>query len=314
MSSQAFLRSMFASEEESESESLLESESLDELSFFFFFFFDTFFCFLAFFAFFFLSSSLSESSLSSFLDFFSAFFFLTLSLSESSLSSFLDFFFAFFFFSASLSESSSLSARLLFFFFFFSVSLSESSDSFLFFTFLGLAITLLLLLFLFLFVKAGQQLHSVLGGLVQLLKALLDLVLHPLPLFIELLRNLGRLLLDCHIVRETLAQRRLFARGGTLRPARLGSRPESFQRLQSQPFHLIHGFLFAGLPPLFLFRLRILGLGASPLLHLSNLLLKLFPLALDLQPLLLHQVGDAGLLFLHGGLQLTQGWRRNWFN
>merc|ERR1719436_2049698 len=35
MSSQAFLRSMFASEEESESESLLESESLDELSFFF---------------------------------------------------------------------------------------------------------------------------------------------------------------------------------------------------------------------------------------------------------------------------------------
>merc|ERR1719419_2024841 len=37
MSSQAFLRSMFASEEESESESLLESESLDELSFFFFF-------------------------------------------------------------------------------------------------------------------------------------------------------------------------------------------------------------------------------------------------------------------------------------
>merc|ERR1719206_299922 len=51
MSSQAFLRSMFASEEESESESLLASESLDELSFFFFFFFDTFFCFLAFFAF-----------------------------------------------------------------------------------------------------------------------------------------------------------------------------------------------------------------------------------------------------------------------
>merc|ERR1719225_54314 len=49
MSSQAFLRSIFASEEESESESLLESESLDELSFFFFFFFDTFFCFLAFF-------------------------------------------------------------------------------------------------------------------------------------------------------------------------------------------------------------------------------------------------------------------------
>merc|ERR1719150_3386881 len=43
MSSQAFLRSMFASEDESESESLLESESLDELSFFFFFFFDTFF-------------------------------------------------------------------------------------------------------------------------------------------------------------------------------------------------------------------------------------------------------------------------------
>merc|ERR1719447_2533488 len=243
MSSQAFLRSMFASEEESESESLLESESLDELSLFFFFFFDTFFCFLAFFAFFFLSSSLSESSLSSFLDFFSTFFFLILSLSESSLSSFLDFFFAFFFFSASLSESSSLSARLLF--------------SFLFFTFLGLTITLLLLLFLFLFVKAGQQLHRVLGGLVQLLKALLDLVLHPLPLFIELLRNLGRLLLDCHIVRETLAQRRLFARGGTLRPARLGSRPESFQRLESQPFHLIHGFLFSGLPPLFLF-LRIL--------------------------------------------------------
>merc|ERR1719357_1688117 len=49
MSSQAFLRSMFASEEESES--VLESESLDELSFFFFFFFDTLFCFLAFFAF-----------------------------------------------------------------------------------------------------------------------------------------------------------------------------------------------------------------------------------------------------------------------
>merc|ERR1719471_2805620 len=135
MSSQAFLRSMFASEEESESEALLESESLDELSFFFFFFFDTFFCFLAFFAFFFLSSSLSESSLSSFLDFFSAFFFLTLSLSESSVSSFLDFFFAFFFFSASLSESSSLSARLLFFFFFFSLSLSESSDSLLFLDF-----------------------------------------------------------------------------------------------------------------------------------------------------------------------------------
>merc|ERR1719486_257459 len=107
MSSQAFLRSMFASEEESESESLLESESLDELSFFFFFLFDTFFCFLAFFAFFFLSSSLSESSLSSFLDFF----------------------FVFFFFSASLSESSSLSTRLLFFFFFFSLSLSESSNS-----------------------------------------------------------------------------------------------------------------------------------------------------------------------------------------
>merc|ERR1719486_1125422 len=91
MSSQAFLRSIFASEEELESESLLESDSLDELSFFFFFFFDTFFCFLAFFAFFFLSSSLSESSLSSFLDFFSAFFFLTSSLSESSLSSFFGF-------------------------------------------------------------------------------------------------------------------------------------------------------------------------------------------------------------------------------
>merc|ERR1719322_360055 len=217
MSSQAFLRSMFASEEESESESLLESESLDELSFFFFF-----------------SSSLSESSLSSFLDFF----------------------FAFFFFSASLSESSSLSARLLFFFFFFSLSLSESSDSFLFLTLLGLTITLLLLLLLLLLVQTGQQLHGVLGSLVQLLKALLYLVLHPLPLFIELFRNLGRLLLDCHIVREALAQRRLFARGGTLRPARLSSRPKSFQRLQSQPFHLIHGFLFAGFPPLFLF-LRI---------------------------------------------------------
>merc|ERR1719403_382961 len=35
MSSQAFLRSMFASEEESESESLLESESLDVLPGFF---------------------------------------------------------------------------------------------------------------------------------------------------------------------------------------------------------------------------------------------------------------------------------------
>merc|ERR1719471_1652111 len=239
MSSQAFLRSMFASEEESESESLLESESLDELSFFFFFFFDTFFCFLAFFAFFFLSSSLSESSLSSFLDFF----------------------FAFFFFSASLSESSSLSALLLFTLAVrvvrFLALLRFLLFMFLLFTFLGLTITLLLLLFLFLFVKAGQQLHRVLGGLIQLLKALLYLVLHPFPLFIKLFRNLGRLFLDCHIVRETLAERRLFARGGTLRPARLGSRPKSFQRLQSQPFHLIHGFLFAGLPPLFLF-LRVL--------------------------------------------------------
>merc|ERR1712147_431695 len=52
MSSQAFLRSMFASEEESESESLLESESLDELS--------SFFCFL-----FFLSRLVNSSIVSS---------------------------------------------------------------------------------------------------------------------------------------------------------------------------------------------------------------------------------------------------------
>merc|ERR1719341_283635 len=60
---------MLASDDESDSESL-ESESLDELSFFFFFFFTTFFCFFAFldldFDLLFLSSSLSESSLSSF--------------------------------------------------------------------------------------------------------------------------------------------------------------------------------------------------------------------------------------------------------
>merc|ERR1719447_2543778 len=63
ISSQAFLRSMFASEDESDSESL-ESESLDELSFFFFFAFFDFDLDLLFF-----SSSLSDSSLSSFLTF-----------------------------------------------------------------------------------------------------------------------------------------------------------------------------------------------------------------------------------------------------
>merc|ERR1712055_1182503 len=65
ISSQAFLRSMLASDDESDSESL-ESESLDELSFFFFFLFTTFFCFFAFLDLdldlLFLSSSLSESS------------------------------------------------------------------------------------------------------------------------------------------------------------------------------------------------------------------------------------------------------------
>merc|ERR550517_2270764 len=63
---------MFASEDESDSESL-ESESLDELSFLFFFFFTTFFCFFAFFDLdldlLYFSSSLSESSLSSFFTF-----------------------------------------------------------------------------------------------------------------------------------------------------------------------------------------------------------------------------------------------------
>merc|ERR1719447_2076873 len=105
ISSQAFLRSMFASEDESDSESL-ESESLDELSFFFFFFFTTFFCFFAFF------------------DFDLDLLFFSSSLSDSSLSSFLTFFLTFLFFSASLSESS-LSSRPLFFFFFFPTSLSE---------------------------------------------------------------------------------------------------------------------------------------------------------------------------------------------
>merc|ERR1719397_1751032 len=94
---------MLASDDESDSESL-ESESLDELS--------SFFCFLA------------------FLDLDLDLLFLSSSLSESSLSSFFTLFFAFLFFSASLSESSSLASRPLFFFFFFPASLSESSLSF----------------------------------------------------------------------------------------------------------------------------------------------------------------------------------------
>merc|ERR1719239_685563 len=102
---------MLASDDESDSESL-ESESLDELSFFFFFLFTTFFCFFA------------------FLDLDLDLLFLSSSLSESSLSSFFTLFPAFLFFSASLSESSSLASRPLFFFFFFPVSLSESSLSF----------------------------------------------------------------------------------------------------------------------------------------------------------------------------------------
>merc|ERR1719239_396226 len=102
---------MLASDDESDSESL-ESESLDELSFFFFFLFTTFFCFFA------------------FLDLDLDLLFLSSSLSESSLSSFFTLFPVFLFFSASLSESSSLASRPLFFFFFFPVSLSESSLSF----------------------------------------------------------------------------------------------------------------------------------------------------------------------------------------
>merc|ERR1719471_2042250 len=285
MSSQAFLRSMFASEEESESESLHESESLDELSFFFFFFFDTFFCFLGFFRLF-LFILIAVGIITIFLFGFLLRLFLFNIITVGIITFFLFGFLLRFFllFSLTVGIVVTVSATSFLFLLLFTLAvrvvrflalLRFLLFTFLFFTFLGLTITLLLLLFLFLFVKAGQQLHRVLGGLVQLLKALLDLVLHPLPLFIELFRNLGRLLLDCHIVGETLAQRRLFARGGTLRPARLGSRPEGFQRLQSQPFHLIHGFLFAGLPPFFLF-LRILGLGASPLFHLSNLLLQLF--------------------------------------
>merc|ERR1719397_1148378 len=140
---------MLASDDESDSESL-ESESLDELSFFFFFLFTTFFCFFAFLDLdldlLFLSSSLSESSLSSFFTLFFAFLFFSASLSESSLS-----FFAFFFFLFSFSLSSESLSLSSFFFLFLAESrlvnrLIVSSESL--FSFSKLSLTWFSTLFL----------------------------------------------------------------------------------------------------------------------------------------------------------------------